>query len=87
MFPGFQYNSRFMESMMGLNEPLELDDEPPPPGLMRRWFVELPALLRLLVRSTWNFWRIRSIVERFEADFHSHYDKWDETGFPPQGAA
>ena len=57
MFPGFHYNSRFMESMMGLNEPLELDDEPPPPGLMRRWFVELPALLRLLVRSTWNFWR------------------------------
>ena len=42
MFPGFQYNSRFMESMMGLTEPLELEDEPPPPGLMRRWFVELP---------------------------------------------
>ncbi|NQT36084.1 MAG: phosphoenolpyruvate synthase, partial [Planctomycetes bacterium] len=81
MFPGFQYNSRFMESMMGLNEPLELEDEPPPPGLMRRWFVELPALLRLLVRSAWNFWRIRKIVERFEANFHSHYDRWAKLDF------
>ncbi|MCH7685209.1 MAG: phosphoenolpyruvate synthase [Planctomycetes bacterium] len=81
MFPGFQYNSRFMESMMGLKEPLELEDEPPPPGLMRRWFVELPALVRLLVRSTWNFWRIRKTVERFEANFHSHYDNWARLDF------
>ena len=27
LFPGYHYNSRFMESMMGLKEPLILDDE------------------------------------------------------------
>ena len=47
MLPGFQYNSRFMESMMGLKEPLPMDDAPPSPGRLRRWFVELPALLRV----------------------------------------
>ena len=41
LLPGFQYNSRFMESMMGLKEPLELDEEPGRLGWIRRWFVEL----------------------------------------------
>lgn len=75
LFPGFQYNAQFMEAMMGLKEKLDMDDAAPP-GFWRRWFVELPALLRLLCRSAWNFVRIRTIVARFEANFHAHYDRW-----------
>ena len=30
LFPGYRYNSSFMESMMGLKEPLLLEDEAPP---------------------------------------------------------
>ena len=44
LFPGYQYNRGFMETMMGVREPLLLEDELPKPGVLRRWFVELPAL-------------------------------------------
>ncbi len=76
LFPGFEYNAEFMESMMGVKEKLDMDDKPEPPSFWRRWFVELPALLRLLCRSAWNFMRIRPIVARFEANFFEHYDRW-----------
>ena len=81
LFPGFQYNASFMESMMGLKEPLVLDETPQPPGLFRRWFVELPALLRLILRTMWNFIRIKSIVGRFQDSFHRHYQTWDQMDF------
>lgn len=81
LFPGFQYNSQFMESMMGIKEPLILDDPLPTPTFWQKWFVELPALIRLLVRGTWNFIRIRPIVDRFESNFREHYDRWDAMDF------
>jgi rifampicin phosphotransferase len=88
LFPGYQYNARYMESMMGLKEPLELDDVPPKPSFIRKWFVEFPSLLKLLARSTWNFWRIQTLVTRFQADFHRRYEVWDNMDFtklsPPE---
>ena len=78
LFPGFQYNAAFMESMMGLKEKLELDDEPPRPSFWQRWFVELPALVWLLGRSVLNFLRIRGIVAQFETNFREHYGRWSE---------
>lgn len=81
LFPGFQYNSQFMESMMGIKEPLMLDDPLPDPTFWQKWFVELPALIRLLFRGTWNFIRIGSIVDRFETNFREHYDRWDAMDF------
>lgn len=73
MFPGYRYNSEFMESMMGLKEPLLLEDETQSPGFWRRWFVELPALVRLVVRTSWHFFRIRRRVADFERHFQKHY--------------
>lgn len=75
LFPGFQYNRQFMESMMGVKESYEPEREPPP-SAARRYFVELPALLRLVVRSLSNFARIRTLVSRFEALFERHYQRW-----------
>lgn len=81
LFPGYQYNSRAMESMMGVKEAFTFDDAQAPAGFWQRWFVEFPKLLRLLVRSTWNFARITSIVGQFEEDFHRHYDRWQRLDF------
>ena len=81
LFPGFQYNSQFMESMMGIKEPLVLEDPLPDPTFWQKWFVELPALVRLLGRGAWNFFCIRSIVNRFETNFREHYDRWDAMDF------
>jgi rifampicin phosphotransferase len=81
LFPGYQYNSRFMESMMGVREPLVLEDQPPRPPVLRRWFVELPGLLKLVARSGWNFFRIRSRVARFHAHFQQHVEAWSRIDF------
>lgn len=81
LFPGFAYNKAFMESMMGVKEPIELASERQDPGVFRRYAVELPALLRLLVRSVWNFTRIRGLVARFQARFDAHYGKWTAMDF------
>ena len=75
LFPGFQYNRQFMESMMGVKESYE-PEPAPPPSAARRYLVELPALVRLVVRSLWNFARIRTRVSRFEALFEHHYRRW-----------
>ncbi len=76
LFPGFQYNKAFMESMMGVQEPAELRSETPPPGAFRRYAIELPLLALLCVRSTVNFLFIRHWVARFEANFRQHYGRW-----------
>jgi pyruvate,water dikinase len=81
LFPGFNYNKKFMESMMGVREGLEEGEQPAAPGGLRRYTVELPALLRLLARSARNFLRIRPIVESFQAHFREHYGRWSRLDF------
>jgi rifampicin phosphotransferase len=81
LFPGFSFNKQFMESMMGLREPAELKDEVAAPGFARRMLVELPRLVRLLLRTSWNFLRIRTWVRRFDDNFQSHYRRWSALRF------
>ena len=81
LFPGYQYNRRFMETMMGLPDSLAVDGAPATTGRLKRWFVELPALVRLLTRSAWNFMRIETIVARFQDHFNRHYDEWSRIDF------
>jgi pyruvate,water dikinase len=72
-----------MESMMGVREGLAEDEEPAPEGGLRRYTVELPALLRLIGRSVRNFLHIRRIVGDFEAHFRERYGKWSALDFRP----
>lgn len=81
LFPGFNYNKKFMESMMGVREGLQEGDEPAPAGGLRRYTVELPALVRLVGRSALNFLRIRRIVGDFQAWFREHYGRWSRMDF------
>lgn len=89
LFPGFGYNREFMESMMGVRESTDLtgaDADLRPASWRRRYLVELPALLRLVGRSLWNFLRIRRIVGRFEEHFRTCYARWtalDLRSLPP----
>jgi pyruvate,water dikinase len=89
LFPGFNYNKKFMESMMGVREGLQ-EEEPAPATGLRRYTVELPALLRLVGRSSLNFLHIRRIVEGFQAHFREHYGRWSALDFramPPHELA
>jgi pyruvate,water dikinase len=89
LFPGFNYNKSFMESMMGVREAAGVETIPEASGL-RRYTVELPALLRLVGRSARNFLRIRRIVGEFQARFRAHYERWSAMDFhamPPHELA
>ncbi|HWM93624.1 MAG TPA: PEP/pyruvate-binding domain-containing protein [Thermoanaerobaculia bacterium] len=79
LFPGFNYNKAFMESMMGVREGIQ--EEPAPVTGVQRYTRELPALLRLVGRSTLNFLRIRRIVSDFQAHFREHYGRWSAMDF------
>jgi phosphohistidine swiveling domain-containing protein len=81
LFPGFNYNKKFMESMMGVREGLAEGEEPAPVGGLQRYTVELPALVRLVGRSALNFLHIRRIVSGFEAHFRERYTKWSALDF------
>ena len=81
LFPGFSFNKQFMESMMGVREPAELKDEYAEPSAWRRITVELPRLLRLLLRTLRNFIRIKTWVKEFEDNFRSHYARWTALRF------
>jgi rifampicin phosphotransferase len=78
LFPGFNYNKSFMESMMGVREAARVEGEQEEEGKDLR---ELPALLRLVLRSARNFLRIRRIVGDFQAYFRAHYERWSAMDF------
>jgi phosphohistidine swiveling domain-containing protein len=79
LFPGFNYNQSFMESMMGVREaaPTEsADEKPSKTSALQRYTVELPALLRL--------------VGDFQSYFREHYERWSAMDFravPPHELA
>jgi len=98
LFPGYQYNQKFMESMMGVREPAAdpADDASmsalvagaaratgtaAAPSRLHRYTVELPALLRLVLRSASNFLHIRRIVGDFQASFSALYGEWSARDF------
>ena len=82
LFPGFNYNKGFMESMMGLREKIDLGDETSKrTSAFSRYFIELPALFKLLGRSAWNFMTIRKKVTEFDRHFNKHYKKWEAMDF------
>ncbi|HET9234664.1 MAG TPA: PEP/pyruvate-binding domain-containing protein [Candidatus Eisenbacteria bacterium] len=77
LFPGFNYNKSFMESMMGVREGLQEESV----SGVQRYTRELPALLRLVGRSTLNFLNIRRIVSDFQNHFRKHYERWSALDF------
>lgn len=90
LFPGYHYNRRFMESMMGVKESAALEDPQEPVGRWQRWLVEFPSLMKLVARSGWNFMRIRKLVQKFELQFYRDYDQWSQIEFsrmPPHEIA
>jgi pyruvate,water dikinase len=82
LFPGYNYNKAFMESMMGVRESARMKEEAAPvPTAFQRYFVDLPALLRMVGRSVLNFLRIRRIVGDFQSYFREHYGRWSALDF------
>lgn len=79
-FPGYRMNKRFMESMMGLRERFDPDDEAPP-GTARKWLVEFPKVVRLACRMLVRFHGLDRSVARFQSRFQTLYGRWESLGF------
>ena len=81
-FPGYAMNKRFMESMMGLRERFDPeDDESVEVGFFRKWFVEFPQVLRLLLRMLYRFQRLEAMVQDFQSRFRELYERWETMEF------
>lgn len=81
-FPGYAANKRFMESMMGVREPLDPEGgAPPSPSPWRRMAVEYPRLLWLGGRIAANFLRLGGAVERFQDRFRRNHSRWEAMDF------
>ena len=80
MFPGFRFSSEFMESMMGVDESLDVPEEQLEASFFEK-AADLGAVAKLVARSSANFARIDSLSEQFEEHFDEHYDRWRQLDF------
>lgn len=77
LLPGFEYNKRFMEQMMGVRERADLGEQEVAHGALERLVRGAPHLVRLLYRNTAA---LGSLGERVR-DFHATFDAaWAEHG-------
>jgi phosphohistidine swiveling domain-containing protein len=80
-FPGYGMNKRFMESMMGLRERFDPEDSTVSVPPWRKWLVEFPRLVRLVLRMVFQFMTIEGRVSRFQKRFRGLYEKWEAMDF------
>ena len=80
LFPGFSHNRRFMESMMGVKQPLD-EAAPEATGWSFARVKSFGAIAVLLIRSCVNFIRIKSLVRRFDSNFSENYARWGQLDF------
>jgi phosphohistidine swiveling domain-containing protein len=83
LFPGFSYNKKFMESMMGLQNIVDVEAEKEV-GFFRKYFVELPSLIKLILKTASNFLGIEEKVKRFNDNFEENYQEWKDLDFSKQ---
>ncbi|MBF0409756.1 MAG: hypothetical protein HQM10_20615 [Candidatus Riflebacteria bacterium] len=82
VLPGYKYNSRFMEGMMGVKATFETDlDKDKKIGFFEKYFVELPRLAISGASLAWNFYTIESKVKDFMGKYQQMYDKYKDFDF------
>ncbi len=80
-FPGYAMNRRFMESMMGVRERLDPDEDAVAPGALQRWLVEFSRTLWLALRMMLRFAVLDRSVTRFQDRFRALYERWEAMDF------
>ncbi len=80
--PGFRFNPSLSALLMRhAAESVAIRSGAQPPGLLRRWLVELPALMGLLLRTAWNFFRLEKRVGDFRKLFEEEYSRCQQMDF------
>jgi len=76
-FPGYEYNRKFMESMMGVKDKIDSkEDNTKQANIVKRYFIELPRLLGLVLHMLYRFACLKKLVPAFNRNFNHYYDRW-----------
>ncbi|NLI76004.1 MAG: phosphoenolpyruvate synthase [Candidatus Riflebacteria bacterium] len=81
VLPGYKWNSRFMEGMMGVKAKFEEEVKTKPASWFDRWFVELPKLAWSGINLAWKFWNTDSEVKTFMTIYQNMYNKYKDFDF------
>lgn len=71
LMPGFSYNRKFMEQMMGLQVISAFTLKEARPGMIEKYLLQLPRLLKVGLRTTAAHLTLQQRV----AEFHGHFDR------------
>jgi len=81
LFPGFRYNKVFLESMLGIKDSAVFDPPRQYRSLVDRFIWEPFLLIRLSVRTLYNFRRLEKLVAKFADRFEFHVGRWKSLDF------
>lgn len=76
LMPGFSYNRRFMEQMMGLQEIPEYDEAEEPGGFFRKYVIELPRLCWIGLKMLVAHFRLPGQIRKFHEHFQETYERY-----------
>ena len=80
LMPGFKYNKRFMEQMMGLHVVKDFEVGKEPSGKFEKYFIQLPRLLKVGAQMILAHMQLQRKIDEFHANFrkiYSHYSQLD----------
>jgi rifampicin phosphotransferase len=80
LMPGFTYNRRFMEQMMGLQVIKDFTIREKPSSLFERYAIELPKLMKVGLKMVLAHISLPGRIKEFHTDFdkvYSHYSSRD----------
>ncbi|NLF97758.1 MAG: hypothetical protein GX569_13555 [Candidatus Riflebacteria bacterium] len=81
VLPGYSYNSRFMEGMMGVKVSYDKSVKQKKVGFFSKYFVELPRLALVGANLAYRFWRTDTEVKRFMDVYQAMYNKYKDFDF------
>ena len=81
VLPGYSYNSRFMEGMMGVKVSYDKTVKHKPMGFFQKYFCELPRLALVGANLAYRFWRTDAEVKHFMRVYQEQYDKYKDFDF------
>ncbi|MBU1107293.1 MAG: hypothetical protein KKB51_11540 [Candidatus Riflebacteria bacterium] len=81
VLPGYTYNSRFMEGMMGVKVSYDKTVKHKKMGFFSKYFIELPRLALVGANLAYRFWRTDAEVKRFMDVYQAEYSKYKDFDF------
>jgi len=86
LMPGFKYNKRFMEQMMGLQVIKDVELGQLSSSKLEKYFIQLPRLLKVGFKMLLAHMQLKKRIAEFQSNFrkiYSHYSQLDYSKMTP----